>query len=563
MRRLALAFALFGGFAGDDEKPICTAGGDWCVMSDAQASAARVYVETSEGSLVLSLFPDQAPKTVQQFLKLAEAGVLDGTYFYGITRGFVAQTSAAHDRALPLTPEQAALIRKIPLEAGPVRHRRGALSMARDAKDPNSAESSFCILFGPAAQLDGQYTVFGQVEAGDDVLSAIESAAGEQPVRPARRIDITRAVVYREGKSCPAAAASGGEAAPSCHPAVQNQPEKSGGSMAMNSSHDTRQNEPVEVSERQHPGGGKEVTVLFRGLEVNRIYPSMTGPWNMKPIKLAPQSPEVWLTSYRAEVLDGASGRADQEFMCHTNLDLIGTSDAPPELRGNRAQLSISQGQTELRFPAPFALRLPNDPHRQINLTAMVLNANYPDLKKRFDFKSTVRYLDAEAARTHRLKPLFQGSVYTVCPVELGAQGAGNEIPLCEPATGWEVHAGPNGQRQTGHWIIPKGRSSITHDVTAQLALPYDTTVHYIWMHLHPFGEHMVLKDRSTGKTVWEGRARSHPIKMVLLATDHYSSSKGIPLYKDHRYELTTTYNNPTGRRATAMAAFWMYLASR
>ena len=82
-------------------------------------------------------------------------------------------------------------------------------------------------------------------------------------------------------------------------------------------------------------------------------------------------------------------------------------------------------------------------------------------------------------------------------------------------------------------------------------------------MHLHPYGESMELKDKTTGRTFWKGAAKSHAERAILLATDSYSSRDGIPLFKDHAYELTTVYNNPSSKPITAMAALWMYVKDK
>jgi cyclophilin family peptidyl-prolyl cis-trans isomerase len=547
----------------------------------ADPARTRVVLRTTAGDLTLALFPGQAPRTVRQFLRLARAGVFDTTYFFSVAPGFLIQTSWAYDRARPISPEQRSLITRIPLESSDIPHTRGVLSMGRGKPDdPDSAETSFCIMLGRAPQLDGKYTVFGRVESGFEVLDKIEKLGTSVATRPRSRIEVKQVVVEdaalspRPGPAAPPApgatgttaaavapAAQGGtELSPSCHPAAQQSDpagHEAGGMMASPPA--ARTDSPVSISDRLDTAGQRVRTVLFRDLHIDRVYPSMHGPWAQRTFKLAPESPRVWLTGYRAEVLDGGTGRASQEFMCHTNLDLVGTASAPPELRQGRAQLSISQGQTELRFPRGFALPLDNDASREVRLTAMVLNSNYPGLDRRFDFKSTVRYLDDAAARQRGYRPLFQTSVYTVCPTE-PPTGAGDQTPACEPATPWEVHDGPYARRQTGHWLVPPGRQVITHDVTAQLNLPYDTTVHYIWVHLHPYGQRMELRDTTTGQMVWTGRARNHPRKALLLSTDHYASTEGIRLYKDHRYALTTVYDNRSGKRVTAMAALWMYL---
>src|SRR5262249_18645400 len=151
---------------------------------------------------------------------------------------------------------------------------------------------------------------------------------------------------------------------------------------------------------------------LFKNLLIDRIYPSMRGPLKEQALRLLPTSESrwVWITGYRAEVLDGKTGSASQEFMCHTNLRVMGAPGAPEVFRPERAQLSISQGQKEVNFPMGFALRLENIPEREMNVMVMVLNNNYPTIHRELNFKSTVRYFDDKTAMQQHLIPLLQTS---------------------------------------------------------------------------------------------------------------------------------------------------------
>ena len=90
------------------------------------------------------------------------------------------------------------VIQRIPLEVNAVAHERGVLSMARWDDDPDSAETSFSILLGPAPHLDGSYTVFGQVESGWNAIERIEAAPRKpDSTEPADDVRIIRARVLR------------------------------------------------------------------------------------------------------------------------------------------------------------------------------------------------------------------------------------------------------------------------------------------------------------------------------------------------------------------------------
>jgi peptidyl-prolyl cis-trans isomerase B (cyclophilin B) len=144
--------------------------------------AYRAVLETSAGPITIELFPEKAPNHVRAFLRLAAAGVLDGTSFHRVVKGFVVQTGYLSTRG-PLTEKQQKLVRSLPPEFNDTRHVKGIVSMAH-GDDPASATTSFFICLGDASSLDGKYTAFGRVVDGITVVEAIEQTPvkGEEPV---------------------------------------------------------------------------------------------------------------------------------------------------------------------------------------------------------------------------------------------------------------------------------------------------------------------------------------------------------------------------------------------
>lgn len=153
----------------------------------AELARYRAVLDTSAGPIVVELFPDRAPEHVRNFLRLAQAGVFDGTSFHRIVPGFVVQTGSLGSRG-PLTEQQQKYVRMLAPEFNDTKHVKGILSMAR-GDDPASASTSFFIVTGEATSLDGKYTVFGRVVDGLAVVDAIErtSVNGDAPTA---RIDL-------------------------------------------------------------------------------------------------------------------------------------------------------------------------------------------------------------------------------------------------------------------------------------------------------------------------------------------------------------------------------------
>ncbi len=148
-------------------------------------------IKTSEGEMVAEFWPDVAPKTVENFKKLASSGFYDGTAFHRVIKGFMIQGGD------PLTKDESKQASwgtgdpgyKIPAEFSKKSHERGVLSMAR-SQDPNSAGSQFFICHGNPTFLDGQYTAFGKLIKGDDVLEKIATTKTMPGDRPEKRINV-------------------------------------------------------------------------------------------------------------------------------------------------------------------------------------------------------------------------------------------------------------------------------------------------------------------------------------------------------------------------------------
>jgi peptidylprolyl isomerase len=160
--------------------------------------APRLLLRTTCGDLIVRLDVPEAPRTTEQIVRLVERHLYDSTRFLRVERGVLVQVGVVESSKKPLSDEDRASIRPLPLEASPrARHLRGALSLARDDSQAESAESSFAILLADAPPLDGHYTVFGHVERGLEVADAIGQAEvdfGHVPLDP---IDLKEARLLR------------------------------------------------------------------------------------------------------------------------------------------------------------------------------------------------------------------------------------------------------------------------------------------------------------------------------------------------------------------------------
>jgi peptidyl-prolyl cis-trans isomerase B (cyclophilin B) len=156
----------------------------------------HAVLHTSLGDITLEFFPDRAPNHVRQFLRVAASGGYEGTAFHRVVKGFVVQGGFMPTRREPLDERQQSYVRPLQPEFNDTPHDRGIVSMARVSDDPASATSSFFIVLARTPALDRQYTVFGRVIDGLDVVARMEAAAvnGETPVD---RIELTRVTLVK------------------------------------------------------------------------------------------------------------------------------------------------------------------------------------------------------------------------------------------------------------------------------------------------------------------------------------------------------------------------------
>ena len=132
-----------------------------------------VNIETNHGNIIFELLDDLAPETVRNFKKLTRDGFYDGTLFHRVIPGFMIQGGDPNTK----TDNKDSWGHGDPgytinAEFSPKSHSRGIVSMARST-DPNSAGSQFFIMHGDNPGLDHEYTVFGKVTEGMDVVDKI------------------------------------------------------------------------------------------------------------------------------------------------------------------------------------------------------------------------------------------------------------------------------------------------------------------------------------------------------------------------------------------------------
>jgi len=181
------------------------------IMTSCEKQPDVAVVSTRYGDMVFEFYPEVAEKHVDSFLTHAKNGYFNGTTFHRVIPDFVIQggdpNSKTDDRSTHgmgghaanfygIGQEDDSNTWMLPAEFNSRPHLTGTLSMAR-SQSPNSAGSQFFVCAGPTPQLDNQYTVFGQVVEGLDVIQKIVNSPRDRRDNPKDKVEMTVSVMPR------------------------------------------------------------------------------------------------------------------------------------------------------------------------------------------------------------------------------------------------------------------------------------------------------------------------------------------------------------------------------
>jgi hypothetical protein len=325
-----------------------------------------------------------------------------------------------------------------------------------------------------------------------------------------------------------------------------------------------------------------KLTLLSDSYRLDKIYRSMEGPMSIQSgIRLASENkcPVQWITGLETQVVDATGEKpASQEFFCHSNLTFAENSSTPRQINqqlGGKTHLdwrlfTLVPGRLSLELPKGFGVPIPSNV--SLDYVTMSLNLNPQNQVPNVRMRTTVHTVAADEPGAP-IKALFRRAFYVLQPGSKSAEMG----PACASMSGSHIGAGcadfskvslpanPTrpGQDLINHWVVPPGRHTYTTDVTPQLNLPFDTTIHYATIHVHPFARGMELRDLTTGTTIFKLGSQDWPDRIGVAHVDEFKSREGIPIHRDHRYELTAEYDNTSGSTMDAMAILYVYLLEK
>ena len=309
---------------------------------------------------------------------------------------------------------------------------------------------------------------------------------------------------------------------------------------------------------------------------VDQIFLSMKGPTTNGWVRIpkSEQSELIWLTGYSLDVV-GADGKSPMsvDYTCHSNLDWDRETPHPSVFREMRSRnnrvFTLSQGQTDIRLPGGFGVPVLSS--EDLLFRTQVLNLNEKEGSRQVRHKAKLNFVrDSQLAEP--LKPLFLLGVFVMASLEDQPAIFNVEQPTKEQLesschvsanVSSDVYTDKLGREFTGHWVVKPGRHTYRTMVTEQMNVPFDTTIHYIAIHVHPYSESLELRDLTSGKSVYKSLHKNHEDRIGLDRVDYYSGEEGIPIRAGHEYELISVYDNPSDQDADAMATMFLYCLAK
>lgn len=339
-------------------------------------------------------------------------------------------------------------------------------------------------------------------------------------------------------------------------------------------------------TEKSNPKDCEQVihkeTFESKDLKISGIAKSMSGDMSNQIVDINFWNEElIWVKGCELDILERESGKAvSPEYLCHNIINYHKPDNLPWSIltRGTDKRIfTLSQGINKIEFPEGFALPMPVP--AKFSIGNQVLNLNDSSLKTKLKFNVGISYLK-ESELCEKPKALYQQAVYMTKKVS-GAPGGYNqpdsifEDPKVNMDTafaqcaisydeGFNPYLDPYGRHFTSHWIVSTDSIEVLKtNVTPMLNLAYDTKIHYIAVHVHPYAHSLELLDRTAGKSLFKARVTNFSSsKKGIKHVDSYSSVEGIPVFKNHEYEMISTYTNPNGETdVSAMATMFLYLA--
>jgi hypothetical protein len=296
---------------------------------------------------------------------------------------------------------------------------------------------------------------------------------------------------------------------------------------------------------------------------IDGIYKSMEGPKSSNIVQLTQDSSLVWLTSFKVSALDSKTKkRLSNDYICHTNVDFndvkyfshFGLNDRIGKQYPRMT--SLSHGLENFSFPKGYGV--PMKGNDLLFVTTESLNHNFPNENRLIKHEVDITY-----SKEEKLKPLMSRTVFIQLlydkndPYKEPLDPASNQ---CIPVeTKNHSYDDGKGNKLSGHWVVPTGKSSYHSAINKQLQIKDSLRMHAAAVHVHPFATSLTIYDKTAKKVVFKSYIINHLKSIGLTKIDAFSSEEGVWLYENHDYELQIEVNNTSTVHQDMMGSMFLF----
>lgn len=309
--------------------------------------------------------------------------------------------------------------------------------------------------------------------------------------------------------------------------------------------------------------GEKEYRMISPDFYVDDIYKSMDGPKSTNTVQLSSDSAVIFITGFKVRALDSKTkAEISKDFICHTNIDFNDVSYYSSFDLENRIGLqyprmaTLSHGFESYQFPDGYGV--PMKGRNLLFVTCQALNHNIKKISKLVKHEVAISY-----SKQKNFKPLMCRTVFIELPYNAEDPYKGPLDPasnMCIPVeTDNHVYEDGDGNKLSGHWVIPPGKKTHRTDVDHMLQLKDSLRLHAATIHVHPFATSIALFDKTSKQYIFKSKITNHQDRIGITGIESFSSVPGIWLYADHAYELQLEVNNTTSEQKEMMGSMSLF----
>ncbi|MBL0014138.1 MAG: hypothetical protein IPP30_10640 [Flavobacterium sp.] len=306
-------------------------------------------------------------------------------------------------------------------------------------------------------------------------------------------------------------------------------------------------------------------TMISPAFYIDGIYKSMEGPKSSNYVQLSQDTTLLWITGFHVKAVnDDNKKQISNDFICHTNIDFNDVKYFSNFHLDDRIgkqyprMTSLSHGLEHFKFPNGYGI--PMKGNDLLYVTTESLNHNIPDANFLIKHEVKIDYLKNSSA----YKPLMSRTVYIMlpydkydpykCPVDPGKD-------YCIPVeTKNHSYEDGQGNKLSGHWVIPIGKHTYRSSIDNQLQITTDSLrLHAAAVHVHPFATSLTLWDKTAKKSIFTSNMVNHTNKIGLSKIDAFCSETGTWMLKDHEYELVLEVDNTTNVTQDMMGSMFLF----